>query len=236
LLSLYLLRHGETDFSREDRFCGRIDAPLTDIGREMAGCFAGMYGDLDWRAIFTSTRQRAISTAEPLATRISMPARREPGLDEMDYGEWQGRWKGEVAATDRARYSAWRVDPTVGAPGGESVFEVHARAARVIDEIRARFDDGNVLIVSHKTTLRVLICGLLGVDLKHHRDRIIQPVCGLTIIEIPPEGPALRVLADVTHLPPSLRTRALANEAKKAAATDAEAGAPPAAAGETTAA
>src|SRR5215471_3213055 len=201
----------------------------------MASCFAEMYGELDWRAIFTSTRQRAVSTAEPLATRISQPLRREPGLDEMDYGEWQGRWKGEVAATDRRRYHAWRADPTMGAPGGESVFEVHARASRVIDEIRARYDHGNVLIVSHKTTLRVLICGFLGIDLKHHRDRIIQPVCGLTIIEIQPEGPALRALADVTHLPPWLRTRALANEAKKTGADGAVAAAP-AATGETTAA
>jgi probable phosphoglycerate mutase len=162
LLSLYLLRHGETDFSREDRFCGRIDAPLTDIGKEMASCFAEIYGELDWHAIYTSTRQRAISTAEPLATRISLPPQQEPGLDEMDYGEWQGRWKGEVAATDRLRYEAWRENPSMGAPGGESVFEVHARASRVIDEIRARYDDGNVLVVSHKTTLRVLVCGLLA--------------------------------------------------------------------------
>jgi probable phosphoglycerate mutase len=218
LLSLYLLRHGETDFSREDRFCGRIDAPLTDIGKEMAWCFAEMYGELDWRAIYTSTRQRAISTAEPLATRISLTPQQEPGLDEMDYGEWQGRWKGEVAATDRQRYQSWREDPTMGAPGGESVFEVHARASRVVDEIRARYDDGNVLVVSHKTTLRVLVCGLLGVDLRLHRDRIAQPVCGLSIIEILPEGPALRALADVTHLPSWLRARAVGSEPTAAAA------------------
>jgi probable phosphoglycerate mutase len=223
VLSLYLLRHGETDFSREDRFCGRIDAPLTDIGREMAACFAEMYGGLDWRAIFTSTRQRAVGTAEPLATRISLPIRREAGLDEMDYGEWQGRWKGEVAATDRERYRAWRQDPTIGAPGGESVFEVHARAARVVDEIRARYDHGNVLVVSHKTTLRVLVCGLLGVDLKHHRDRIAQPVCGLHVVEIQADGPALRALGDVTHLPPWLRARALGHEkAAQTAPTDAD--------------
>jgi len=218
VLSLYLLRHGETDFSREDRFCGRIDAPLTDVGNEMASCFAEMYGELDWRAVYTSTRQRAVSTAEPLATRISLPIRREPGLDEMHYGEWQGRWKGEVAATDRKRYRSWRQDPTIGAPGGESVFEVHARASRVIDEIRARYDQGNVLVVSHKTTLRVLLCGLLGVDLRRHRDRITQPVCGLNIIEIQAEGPALRALADVTHLPPWLRSRAIGQEAAAATA------------------
>lgn len=218
VLSLYLLRHGETEFSREDRFCGRIDAPLTDIGKEMAACFADTYGELDWRAIFTSTRQRAISTAEPLATRIFLPARPHPGLDEMDYGEWQGRWKGEVSATDRKQYLRWRRDPSIGAPGGESVFEVHARASQVVDEIRARFEHGNVLVVSHKTTLRVLICGLLGVDLREHRDRIAQPVCSLSVVEIQPEGPALRTLADLSHLPPWLRARSLGQEASAALA------------------
>jgi probable phosphoglycerate mutase len=209
VLSLYLLRHGETEFSREDRFCGRIDAPLTDIGRQMAWWFAEMYGELDFQAVCTSTKQRAVSTAEPLATRLLLPIGRESGLDEIDYGEWQGRWKGEVASTDRRRYRKWRQNPGAGVPGGESLRAVQARAARVVRALRARHAGGRVLVVSHKTTLRALICGLLGIELALYRERIPQPVCALSVIELVRGGANLRMLADLSHLPPWLRARAL---------------------------
>jgi alpha-ribazole phosphatase len=206
---LFLLRHGETEFSRQDRFCGRIDAPLTEIGRQMAACFADTYGRLSWRAIYTSTKGRAIGTAVPLATRATLPVQREPGLDEMDFGTWQGRSKREIAATDADRYRRWRDNPTLGAPEGESVTDVQARAERALEAIRARHAAGNVLIVSHKTTLRVLLCGLLGIDISRYRSCIAQPVCGLSIVDLLPEGPLLWTLADLGHLSPELRARAL---------------------------
>jgi alpha-ribazole phosphatase len=209
VLSLYLLRHAETDFSRQDRFCGHIDAPLTEIGRQMAACFADAYGRLPWRAVYTSTRARTVGTAEPLATRAAAVSRRDPALDEIYYGHWQGRTKAEIAASDPERYRRWLRDPTVGAPGGESVFDVRARVLGAVDQIRRRYDDGNVLVVSHKTTLRVLVCSLLDIDLARYRDRVAQPVCGVTLIELRPQGPMLRGLGDLGHLPAWLRARAL---------------------------
>ena len=90
MLSLYLLRHGETEFSQQDRFCGRIDAPLTAGGRAMATLFAATYGKLDWKAIVTSTRVRAIDSAAPLATLTGIDPCADQRLDEMHYGAWQG--------------------------------------------------------------------------------------------------------------------------------------------------
>ena len=100
-------------------------------------------------------------------------------------------------------------DPTGCAPGGESVLAVRARALAVIEAIRERHDDGHVLVVSHKTTLRVLISSLMGVELAHYRERIAQPTCGLTMIGLAHEGPLLELLGDLGHLPPALRARAL---------------------------
>jgi probable phosphoglycerate mutase len=209
VLKLFLLRHGETEFSRQDRFCGRLDAPLTETGREMATWFAEAYAHLPWNEVRASTRIRAVASAEPLAARAGQEIVREANLDEIDHGLWQGKTKLEVAVAYPRRYRQWCDDPTVGAPGGESILDVRARALRVVEEIKRRHADGNVLLVSHKTTLRVLVSALMGMDLARYRERVAQPVCGLTVIELSPEGPQLQLLGDITHLPPVLRTRAL---------------------------
>ena len=199
-LRLYLLRHGETEFSRQDRYCGHIDAPLTKTGRAMAMRVAHCYGLLPWRAILTSTRARAAATAEPLAARAELPIRRDGRLDEMFYGDWQGLSKAEAAARDPSHYRQWRLDPTIGAPSGESPLEVCARAASLVDELRTRYAEGNVLVVSHKAVLRLILCRLFGVELRHYRHMTDWPVAAMSAVDLTPEGATLRMLADVEHL------------------------------------
>jgi probable phosphoglycerate mutase len=198
VLSLFLLRHGETEFSREDRFCGHIDAPLTDAGQTMGRLFADSYAGLPWRAIITSSRRRALATA--LADRLALPIRQDPRLDEMFFGEWQGLTKSEAAARDPAFYARWRTDPTVGAPGGESALDVVTRAMAAIDDLRGRYDRGNVLIVSHKTVLRLLLCRLLNIELRRYRECIDWPTGALSVLDIGAGHAAARCIADERHL------------------------------------
>ena len=87
MLRLFLLRHGETEFSRNDRFCGAIDAALTVAGTRMGELFADAYAALPWRAIITSTRRRAVATAHPLAERLALPIAQDPRLDEMFFDD-----------------------------------------------------------------------------------------------------------------------------------------------------
>jgi alpha-ribazole phosphatase len=202
VLSLFLLRHGETEFSREDRFCGHIDAPLTDAGHTMGRLFAESYAGLPWRAIVTSSRRRAVATAAPLADRLALPIRQDARLDEMFFGEWQGLTKSEVAARDPAFYARWRVDPTVGVPGGESALDVVTRAMTAIDDLRARYDRGNLLIVSHKTVLRLLLCRLLNIELRRYRECIDWPTGALSVVDVGPGHAAARCIADERHLFP----------------------------------
>jgi probable phosphoglycerate mutase len=200
VLNLYLLRHGETEFSRGDRFCGDIDAPLTEAGARMGDAFAAAYGDLRWRAIVTSTRRRTIATAAPLAERVGLPILRDSRLDEMYFGAWQGLTKREAGTRDPLRYARWREDPTVGAPAGESPFEVSVRAVAAIDDLRARYESGNVLVVSHKTVLRLLLCRLLNVELRRYRDCVDWPVGAVSVLEIGPCHAVPRCVADERHL------------------------------------
>jgi probable phosphoglycerate mutase len=205
VLSLFLLRHGETEFSRGDRFCGDIDAPLTATGLLMGEHFANAYGALTWRAIVTSTRRRTISTAEPLAVRTALSIHRDVRLDEMYFGDWQGLTKREAAARDPARYDRWRANPTVGAPSGESPLEASDRALAAIADLRARFDSGNVLVVSHKTVLRLLFCRLLNIDLRFYRDTIDWPTGAVSVLDIGPRGVVARLVVDERHLFPQPR-------------------------------
>ena len=79
------------------------------------------------------------------------------------------------------------------------------RALRVVEEIRGRFTTGNVLVVSHKATIRIALCGLLGIDVGRFRYRLSCPVGSVTIVEFGESGPLLKVLADRTHLSERLR-------------------------------
>jgi broad specificity phosphatase PhoE len=200
VLSLYLLRHGETEFSQHDRFCGRIDAPLTAGGHEMAMQFAAAYGRLSWRAIITSTRARAIDSAAPLAAITGLEGCIDQRLDEMDYGAWQGLSKAEAAARDREYFARWQQDPSIGPPLGESPRDVAARAAAAVEQLCHEHGDGNLLIVSHKALLRILLCTLFDADLRHYRCGPTWPAGAVTQIELGADGPSMRRFADVRHL------------------------------------
>jgi probable phosphoglycerate mutase len=182
----------------------------------MAEAFAERWArpgaESQWRGIYTSTRRRAIDTAAPLAARIGIEPETWSELDEIGHGSWQGCSKEEIARREPARFRRWLADPTIGAPAGESAFDVAQRALTVVARIRRLHSDGDVLIVAHKTLLRLLICSLVGVDLRLYRDWIPQPVASHTVIDLEGDRRLLRRLADLSYLPPALRQRALVRE------------------------
>jgi probable phosphoglycerate mutase len=205
MLTLYLVRHGQTDLSLANRFCGDIDPPLNATGLAMAEALAARYGGEPWAAIYASPRLRTRQTAAPTAARAALEVRIEEGLREISYGEWEGRAESEVEERDAARFHAWAAHPgQVAPPGGETGQQIAARAVAAIEAIRARHADGRVLVVSHKATLRVLLCALLGIDVDQFRRRIAQRVCAVNIVDFKSTGPLLQVLGDTSHLPPAL--------------------------------
>jgi broad specificity phosphatase PhoE len=206
MLSLYLVRHGQTDASLNNRFCGRIDPPLNATGLAMAEALGARYGREGWAEIVASPLVRTQQTAAPTARRAGMPITSEEGLVEIAYGEWDGRPEAEVERDDGARLHAWAAHPgRVAPPGGESGDDIAVRALAAVERIRARHaSGGKVLVVSHKATLRVLVCALLGLDVDYFRSRIAQRVCAVSIIDFKPTGPLLQVLGDTSHLPPAL--------------------------------
>jgi broad specificity phosphatase PhoE len=207
-LTLYLLRHGQTALSREDVFCGSgLDPELTQEGLEMAEAFAEAYRINSWTAIFTSQLRRTIATAAPLCEALGIEPEICAGLNEIGYGSWEGRTKEEVDGDYHDDYVNWLADPAWHAPtGGELAVEVARRSLRVVEDIRERFSDTNVLSVSHKATIRIILCSLLGIDVGRFRYRLGCPVGSVSIVEFTSHGPLLRVMADRSHLSKRLQS------------------------------
>jgi probable phosphoglycerate mutase len=189
--TLHLLRHGETELSADGTFCGEIDAALSALGLQQAEVAAKHLVQLDLEAIYVSPKIRARKTAEPTAKQLNLEPKVEAGLREIEYGVWDGRKETEIKENDPVTYAAWSSDPAVHAPpGGENGYAIAARAVPVVERV-ASSHEGNVLLVSHKATIRVIVCALLGLHIGRFRDRIACPTASLTTFEFSSRGPLL---------------------------------------------
>ena len=208
-LNLYFLRHGETTHSQTGGYCGTLDPDLTPSGLGMAEAFAEAYRSLSWEAVFVSPMKRTIATATPLCEAVGVMPQLRDGLKELNYGDWEDRTPDYVREHHMEDYLHWLAEPAWNPPtGGETALQVASRSALVIAEIEEKYTSGNVLVVSHKATIRIILCSLLGIDLGRYRDRIEMPVASVSLVKFDVHGPLLRRLGDRSHLPEPLRDRA----------------------------
>jgi probable phosphoglycerate mutase len=207
-LTFHFLRHGQTALSRADVFCGSgLDPELTTEGSEMAQAFAKAYREVEWRAVYCSSLRRAITTAQPLCDALGIKPEVRAELNEIGYGKWEGLTKQKVNQEYHDEYIIWLADPAWHAPTeGETAVAVGRRGLHLIEEIQQRFTGGNILLVSHKATIRIFLCALLGIDVGRFRYRLVCPVGSVSIVEFTMDGPMLKALADRSHLTERLRS------------------------------
>ncbi|MCT2586285.1 histidine phosphatase family protein [Actinophytocola gossypii] len=158
MTALYLLRHGETDWSRTGRHTSVTDLPLTPTGERLAGDAGRLLGTMRGATrpalVATSPRGRAIRTAELAGLSIDSVTE---DLAEWDYGEYEGLSTPQIRET----VPGWTVWSHVS-PGGETAEQVGARAARVVERVRDALVDGDVILVGHGHFSRVLVATWLG--------------------------------------------------------------------------
>lgn len=206
-LTLYFLRHGETVYSRSGGFCGDLDPELTEDGLKMAQAFGETYRALKWEAVFCSPMKRTIATAKPLCDAVGIEMQLHEGLKEIRYGEWEGKTLEEVKQQYADDYVNWMTEPAWNSPtGGETAVQIANRADAVIAEVEQKYTSGNVLLVSHKATIRIILCSLLGIDLGRYRDRINALAGSVSVIRFTKYGPLLEVLGDRSYMDVSLRS------------------------------
>ncbi|MGK7954002.1 MAG: histidine phosphatase family protein [Crocosphaera sp.] len=207
-LKLYFLRHGETTASQTGTYCGRLDIELTPSGVQMAEDFAKTYQDIPWEAVYASPLKRAISTAKPLCDRLGINMELRNGLKEIYYGDWEGKTPDQVNQEFHDDYVRWLADPGWNSPnGGEKGIDIARRSSEVLEEIENTHKRGNVLVVSHKATLRIMLCSLLGIDVGRYRDRIGMSVAAVSIVEMAQHGPLVHIMGDRSHIRTELRQR-----------------------------
>lgn len=198
---IYMVRHGATELSAEDRFAGAVDVELSDEGKSQAERLAERLADDAIAAVYCSPMTRTVQTATILAAPHNLPLTRREGLREINHGHWEGMRRADVEAQFPEEYAAWEEDPLTFAPqGGEAGVNVIARALPVIREIVMEYRGHNVLIVAHKATLRLIISSLLGFDPRGYRDRLDQSPACLNVLDFKdPVRARLMLFNDVSH-------------------------------------
>jgi len=198
---LYLVRHGATQLTAEDRFSGAIGVDLSVEGRAQAERLAERLASEPISAVYASPLSRTVETATILAMPHRLPVVQRDGLREISHGHWEGMSRHDVETQFADEYAAWDADPFTFAPdGGESGVQVLARALPVIREVVVTHVGQNVLVVSHKATLRLLLSSLLGFDERGYRDRLDQSPACLNVIDFKdPVRARLMLFNDVSH-------------------------------------
>jgi broad specificity phosphatase PhoE len=152
-MSVFAIRHGETDWSLNGRHTGTTDIPLTDNGRRLAELLRPALSGRTFALVLVSPLRRARETCELAG--VAAHAIIDPGLVEWNYGKYEGLTPKEIAR----QAPGWLIFRD-GCPGGETPEQVGARADRVI--ARARAVEGDVALFAHGHVLRVLVARWLG--------------------------------------------------------------------------
>ena len=198
---LYLVRHGATESTEEDRFSGAMNVHLSEVGRDQVGQLARRLANDDIAAIYCSPLDRTMETAAILAKPHRLTPIPNDDLRETSHGHWEGLSRKEVEARFHDEYIAWETDPFTFAPAnGESGISVLARALPVIRQIVTSHRDKNIIVVSHKATIRLVLSSLLGFDERGYRDRLDQAPASLDILDFKDEVHArLMLFNDISH-------------------------------------
>ena len=200
--SIYLVRHGQTAWNKEEIFRGRTDIPLDETGLRQAELAGEYFKGLEIHGIYASPLARAWETGQKIAQFHNLKVQPLDGIIDMSFGKWEGHPHQEIQKTDREIYRQWKEEPhKVRLPGGESLEDVRIRGMAALEEA-IRLHSGKTLIfVSHRVVNKVLICGILGIDNSHFW-QISQDPTAINLIQYKNGRYVLSFMNETCHLTP----------------------------------
>lgn len=201
MITLYFVRHGETEWNRVGRYQGSTNVPLSETGLRQADITADYLADFSFDGIFTSPLDRARITAEKIAEKHHMEPVVMPDLSELCFGEWEGKTFDEINSLWPGQIDELYDHPDrLLIPGGETFQQLENRTMNAISDILDRGDDHTWLIVSHGASIRSMLCGLLEIPIAHAWN-FRQSNVNLTCVQhMGPGRNWLKLLNDTCHL------------------------------------
>jgi broad specificity phosphatase PhoE len=197
---ILLIRHGRTEWNRQEIFRGRADIPLSDQGTRQAEALAGRLSDERIAAVYSSPLIRAYATAEQVAKAHGLQPQTVDDLTDIDYEAWEGQQHEQVAEQYADLYARWRSEPhLVRPPGGETLGQVRERAYPALLEIVARHAEAAVALVSHRVVSKLILCAALDLGDEAFW-RIRRDTCCLNVLEWSGQTVTVCLLNDTCHL------------------------------------
>lgn len=198
---ILLTRHGHVDGIQPERFRGRADLALTELGQTQARLLAQRIAS-DWspKAVYCSPLQRCVATGTAIARACGIELQPLSELNDLDYGKWQSRTYEEARAEAPELFASWLATPQrVGFPDGEALQDVAARTAGALRYVRQQHKTDTVVLVGHDSVNRVLLTQLLDMPLSSYW-RFAQNPCCVNVIEMIGNSVQLQRLNDTGHL------------------------------------
>jgi probable phosphoglycerate mutase len=181
------MRHGETDWNREDRFQGHADPPLNEAGRAQARELAERLAEQSIAAVYASPLRRAFETAEAIAAAHALQVQQEPGLREVDVGSWTGLTRDEVEQRDPEGYRRW-LSSGYGWGDGESYEALGERVVATLISVAASFDGDTVAVVTHGGPIRATLAAAAGIPYSEARGPDAVPIGNCAVFRVAVEG------------------------------------------------
>jgi broad specificity phosphatase PhoE len=200
MVTIILIRHGETDWNQKEIFRGRADVELNQMGVDQAEALARALRNERLRAIYASPLKRALKTAQIIRQFHSCPLREEPRFMDVDFGTWQGLPHEEVKKRFPSLYETWLHEPTnILFPEGESLRDVERRSMGALADIARNHGEETVAVVSHRVVNKVILCSAMGLGLERFWN-IRQDTCACNSFQYRDGHYVLHGLNDTCHL------------------------------------
>ena len=196
-----LIRHGQTEWNRgAERFRGRADVPLNDLGHAQAQKIATRLAQEKIAAIYASPMQRTLHTALPLADALHLQVQPHPNLLDIAVGALEGMTIDEARQMFPELMLQWLTAPgTAKFPKGESFKKMRTRILALLDELAPKHDGETVALVTHRVVCSALLCVVLGLE-PNALWRIQQDNACVNFFEKREQGFVVTLMNDTRHL------------------------------------
>lgn len=173
MTTLYLIRHGETDWNKQGKYTGQMNISINDTGKKQAIRVAEEMKNLEPEVIYSSDLKRALETAQAISEELGIPIIKDKRLREIHQGEWEGLHVDEIRMQYTSQFNTRKEDPLgVAAPGGESIGDVDIRVRSFLDEITEKHPDGKIVVSSHGIVLGIIRTIAMGIPVSEVFNKI----------------------------------------------------------------